>query len=141
MIAGGPEASEDSRDGEQDVFFFNDGTAPRKANQRIDAELTVLGLPPLGPRPRYSIEAKLGLLRSRLYKKLRQQFPAVWFYIEYRNGIGAGPYWSGTHEVQVVWIDGPSEETVETTVRGLVKGMAVDLSLDRKSPNSLINDH
>jgi len=86
---------------------MNHVTDPRKANQRIDAELTALGLPPMGPRPRYTIEAKLGLLRARLYQKLQQQFPGVFFYVEYKNRLDAGPCWSGTHEVRVVWIDPP----------------------------------
>ena len=107
MIASGPKASDESREGEQDIFSFNDGTDPRKANQRIDAELTALGLPPMGPRPRYTIEAKLGLLRARLYQKLQQQFPGVFFYVEYKNRLDAGPCWSGTHEVRVVGSTGP----------------------------------
>jgi hypothetical protein len=119
---------------EQTSFFFNDGTDPRVANQRIDAELIALGLPPLPPMPRLSIDAALDRLRSRLYRKLQWQFPETLFVIDCRSGIEGSGRWTGSDRVRAQWADGPNETAVLATIEELIDGTSVTLDrclLDR----------
>jgi hypothetical protein len=103
--------SAESRDGERDIFFYHDGTDPREANRRIDAELTALGLPPLPPMPRLSIDEALGRMRDRLLGELQQRFPETSFYID-----GSGR-WTGSNYARVMWTDGPTKTTISTVVQ------------------------
>ena len=129
MFAG--QGSTRPRDGEQMTFFYHDGTDPRDANRRIDAELIALGLPPLLPMPRLSTEGRLGRLQGRLLRTLRRQFPEVWFHVEWMNGLGGNGRWHGSHQVRILWVDGPTE-TVAQTVVGEIAGVAC--TFERTAP-------
>ena len=133
MIAG--RDSNESRDGERDIFFYHDGTNPREANQRIDAELTALGLPPLSPMPCLSIDEALDHMRGQLYGELRRRFPETFFYIDCQSGLDGSGRWTGSNHVWVMWVDGPTKTTVSTVVQGHHDGASI--SLERR----LLNYH
>jgi hypothetical protein len=133
VIEGRPNAT--PHGAERTTFFYDDGTDPRMANRRIDAELTALELPPLPPMPRLSIDETLDQMRTRLCKVLWQWFPQTQFYIDCMSGIDGAGRWTGSNQVSITWVDGPTKTAVSMTVRGHYDGASI--MLDRR----LLNYH